>query len=159
MVMLLRLLPLMVTTTTMVKTASISSEEDMALRRTKQQKSKGRGSIEGTKITLSRSRTPSMSKLETPRSKGQRQVRRTTPRVLVGTSAFLAKRLPRALKCGFESRFRLEFLGFCVWHFQKLVVCGFLQALQLLPSYPSSVNGVSQATKNNNNNNNKKAKK
>ena len=41
--------------------------------------------------------------------------------------------LPRMLECGFEPRLGLEFSGFSMWHFLKLVVRGFLWVLQFPP--------------------------
>ena len=38
--------------------------------------------------------------------------------------------LPPMLECGFESRLGLEFSGFSMWQFLRLVVRGFLRALR-----------------------------
>ena len=51
--------------------------------------------------------------------------------VMVSASAFLA--CPPMLECGFESRLGLEFSGFSMWHFLKLVVRSFLWVLRFPP--------------------------
>ena len=39
------------------------------------------------------------------------------------------------LECRFESRLGLEFSGFSMWHFLKLVVRGFLRVLRFPPFF------------------------
>ena len=41
--------------------------------------------------------------------------------------------LPPFLQCGFQSQLALEFSGFIMWHFLKLVVRGFLRVLWFPP--------------------------
>ena len=56
---------------------------------------------------------------------------------------FTSKGLPPMLKSGFESQLRLEFLGFSMCHFVKLVVGGFSPGT-LVSSHAASINGFSQ---------------
>ena len=42
---------------------------------------------------------------------------------------------PSLLECGFESRLGLEFSAFCMWHFLKPFVGGFLWFSGFLPSF------------------------
>ena len=44
-------------------------------------------------------------------------------------------RLQPVLEWGFESWLGLEFSGFSMWHFLKLVIRGFLQVLRFPPSF------------------------
>ena len=48
---------------------------------------------------------------------------------------FPSKRLPQMLECGFESLLGLEFSGFSMGHFLKLVVGGFLRVLRFPPRF------------------------
>ena len=61
--------------------------------------------------------------------------------VMGSTSALLA--CHQMLECEFESRFELEFLGFSMWHFLKLIVRGVSPGTPV-STPPSLINGFSQ---------------